>query len=68
MEEYRAGRGLDEIYYAEGKPEGVPIECADVFIRLVDAAEAYGFDLEEAVRIKMAFNRTRPFRHGNKVA
>ena len=43
IEEYRNGHGLTEIYYSEdGKPEGVPIELADVVIRALDAAMEYG--------------------------
>lgn len=43
VEEYRNGHGMTEIYYSEdGKPEGVPVELADVVIRLLDAAMEYG--------------------------
>lgn len=48
------------------KPEGVPIEFADVIIRLADAAARYGFSLDEAVAIKMKFNDTRDKYHGGK--
>lgn len=41
-------------------------ELADVLIRCADWAEASGMRLAEAVLAKMAFNRTRPFKHGNK--
>ncbi len=49
-----------------GKPEGVPIELADVLIRIGDLCGYYGIDLEEAVRVKHAYNQTRPRRHGGK--
>lgn len=50
------------------KPEGFPIEIADALIRIFDLAGAHGIDLDEAVRIKMAYNATRPVRHGGKLA
>ena len=51
-------------YRADGKPEGLPAELADVFIRLLDTAESFGIDLEAAVREKMLYNAKRPYRHG----
>ena len=48
------------------KPEGIPAELADVFIRIGDAAAQYGIDLEEQVILKMAYNSTRPRKHGGK--
>lgn len=43
-------------------------ELADVIIRAVDDAALLGVDLERAIRLKLDFNRTRPYRHGGKVA
>lgn len=48
------------------KPEGVGAELADVLIRLLDTAYRHGINLEEEARRKMAYNKTRPYRHGNK--
>lgn len=70
-EEIRNGRGFTEIYYdlsRPNKPEGVPIELADAVIRILDLCEDWGIDLEEAIRIKVAYNETRPIRHGGKLA
>ncbi len=41
-------------------------EAADLMIRLADFAEYTGLDLEGAISAKLAFNRTRGHRHGNK--
>lgn len=50
------------------KPIGVPSEMADIIIRVLDACAAYGIDIDRAVREKMAYNETRPMRHGGKLA
>lgn len=49
------------------KPEGVPSELADVVIRVADLCGMYGIDLEAAITEKLAFNETRPYKHGKKV-
>jgi NTP pyrophosphatase (non-canonical NTP hydrolase) len=49
-----------------GKPEGVGSEFADVLIRLVDYAARFDVDLDYEYERKMAYNRARPYRHGNK--
>ena len=36
LEEYRNGHAVTEIYYNGDKPEGVPVELADVVIRILD--------------------------------
>lgn len=48
------------------KPEGVGSEFADVLIRLLDECHRGGIDLEAEYERKMAYNRTRPYRHGDK--
>ncbi len=50
----------------ELKPEGIPIELADVIIRIFDFAGWFNIDLARAVEIKMNYNETRPKRHGGK--
>jgi len=78
--EYRAGRKL-EMYcpecdnftpgYTEGnhalyKPEGLVVELADCVIRIMDFCAAFQLDLQAALNAKMLYNKSRPYRHGNK--
>ena len=68
LEEFRNSGEPNEIYFGEGgKPEGVPVELADVVIRVLDYCEHIGIDLGEVIRMKNAYNETRPYRHGGKV-
>jgi NTP pyrophosphatase (non-canonical NTP hydrolase) len=70
LEEHRNGKLPTEVYYNEAKPdkpEGIPIELADCIIRIFDFCGKYGIDLEDAINEKMIYNKTRPYRHGNKV-
>lgn len=82
LEEYRANKPnlyfeIEEetTLYAEGvavetvmrkKPEGVAVELADCVIRILDYCGHAGIDLEEAIRIKHEYNKSRPYRHGGK--
>ena len=73
-------RGRMELYYSDPrygvtnptakhacqKPEGFGIELADVFLRLVDLAHSCGIDLDEMVRLKHEYNKTREIMHGGK--
>lgn len=82
-EEWRDGREPDEVYFKYpsgetgtsredeernlGKPEGIPIELADVIIRTLDACAYLGIDIETAMALKMEYNRTRPTNHGRRI-
>lgn len=72
LEEVRNGHGVDEIYFSEDadgrkKPEGVPIELADVVIRVLDYLAYIGVDAETVIQMKADYNETRDYRHGGKV-
>lgn len=43
-------------------------ELADAVIRIADFFGKKGWDLTQVLEMKMAHNRTRPFRHGGKRA
>jgi NTP pyrophosphatase (non-canonical NTP hydrolase) len=61
-DEYRDGK--PDLYYDGDKPEGIGIEAADIILRLLDLTESRGIDMDEMVRIKKAYNATRPPMHG----
>jgi len=77
-EEIRAGHPVDKMYHSgtpaehpaygslAGKPEGVPSEIADIVIRAFDFAQEAGIDLAAIIEEKLAYNATRPMRHGGK--
>lgn len=48
------------------KPEGVGSELADVFIRLLDESRRQSIDLRAEYERKIAYNRTRGYKHGGK--
>lgn len=49
-----------------GKPEGVGSEAADVLIRLLDECDRQGIDLIAEYERKIAYNRTRGYKHGGR--
>jgi len=59
---------LAEPAYAGTKPVGFISELADVVIRCFDTSYIIGGDLGKVILEKMAYNETRPYRHGNKNA
>lgn len=61
-------RSTDPVFMQGEKPEGVPIELADVIIRIFDLCGHFKIDLEKAITMKLEYNRSRPYRHGGKKA
>ena len=68
LEDMRAGHGMNETWLEPReplpKPCGVPSEIADVIIRALHFCGRFNIDIEQAVLSKMAFNDSRPFKHG----
>lgn len=48
------------------KPEGIPIELADTIIRILQTCGNENIDIQKGYDVKMAFNMTRPHKHGGK--
>lgn len=46
------------------KPEGVAVELADCIIRCLDMMQSLGVDIDQIVQEKMAYNKSRPHKHG----
>lgn len=66
LEEHRNKMPMEHTYVASPKPEGIAVEMADCLIRILDWAGANGVDMEEVVQRKHEYNKSRPYRHGNK--
>lgn len=70
LEDWRHGRSMNVVQWEVGphsgkpKPAGIPIEMADIIIRVLDLCAAHNIDIEEAINEKIAYNRERPYRHG----
>lgn len=50
--------------YRHNESEKQLEELADAVIRIADLCGRNGWDLERAIKTKMEFNKTRPYRHG----
>lgn len=78
LEDFRRGRSMTKISYLvdynlddltkTAKPEGIPIEFADIIIRVLDLCAGFKIDIDEAVNLKMEYNKGRPYKHGNLLA
>lgn len=56
----------DRCPFRHKKPEGVSVELADAVIRIADLCGYLGIDLDTVISEKMAYNETRPFKHGKR--
>ena len=65
--EHRNGHQPREFYFNDSKPEGIPIELADCIIRILDYCGKENIDIENALKIKHEYNKTRAYKHGGKV-
>jgi len=66
LEEARKGKKPTEIYFENGKPEGISVELADCVIRIWDYCGREGIDIEGVVKLKHNYNLSRPYKHGKR--
>lgn len=62
---YTAEASLDS-FPENVKPLGFSVEIADAIIRLLDICAAFNIDIQAVVELKLAYNRTRPEKHGRQ--
>ena len=68
-EEYRKGREIREVYYEVGpflgpKPCGISVELVDAMIRILEFGAKHNINWDMVMKLKMEYNKTRPYRHG----
>lgn len=64
LEAYRNGEEL--VWDNDGKPDGIAVELIDCVIRIFDYLAKEKVDIEQIMRIKHEYNKTRPYKHGGK--
>jgi len=67
IEDVRDGNTITK-YAEDGKLNGLPSELADIVIRVFDLAGHLNVDLGKTIVEKHEYNKTRPHRHGGKLA
>jgi NTP pyrophosphatase (non-canonical NTP hydrolase) len=68
LECIRNGDEPDAIWHdGNGKPCGFAVELADVLIRIAESCQHRGVPLEKALILKLAYNKSREYRHGKKL-
>ena len=53
-------------WFRENVKDTVEDEIADAFIRLFDLVGTYGIDIEKHIALKLAYNKTREYKHGKR--
>lgn len=67
LEESRKGFEANFTYEEnDGKPCGIPSELADTVIRIFDMCGYYGIDLDMMIVEKLAYNKSRGYKHGKE--
>lgn len=62
--EITPGESRRLVEYGIAKPEGLAVELADCIIRCLDTMQSLGVDIDAVVQEKMAYNNSRPHKHG----
>lgn len=64
LEAYRNDEPM--VWDNQGKPDGIAVEMIDCMIRILDWCGFQNFNVEEILKIKHEYNKTRPYKHGGK--
>ena len=64
LEAYREDQPM--VWINNGKPDGIAVEMIDCVIRILDWCGANDLDVEDILMKKHLYNKTRPYKHGNK--
>ena len=57
---------VDAGYHQRNRGDNLGSHLVSVIWMVQEMAAHYGIDLDAAIELKMAYNRTRPYRHGGK--
>jgi NTP pyrophosphatase (non-canonical NTP hydrolase) len=66
LQAFRDGSEPQTLTHIDGKPDGIPVELADVIFRIMDLCGLYSIDIGRAVTAKLLYNESRTYRHGGK--
>lgn len=66
VHEITGGPDTDMSRYNGQKLEGIATEMIDCIIRILDWCGANNIDVENLLRLKHEYNKTRPYKHGGK--
>lgn len=62
-----ASKEYRSIVYDGDKPDGLTVELADTIIRILQFCGQLDLPIGEALQKKLAYNMTRPHKHGKKI-
>lgn len=69
IEQWRDPVGSKKPFYMVGdKPEGWATELIDCVIRIFDTLAEENINIDYILKAKTEYNKTRPYRHGGKLA
>jgi len=67
VEEYRISGITTAIGLDDKKPVGIAVELADAVLRIFNLCSHFDLPLEDAIARKAVYNKTRSYKHGNKL-
>jgi hypothetical protein len=66
-EALEAHRNHEAAFHIVGdEPEGWAVELLDCVIRILDTLRSTDLDIDQVISLKIAYNQSRPYKHGGK--